>query len=117
MFFAGSLKGDTMEQVVVQEFTDGKLTQMINAKEAKWEKTTSTWLFTDGIIYLLSDTGEYKHLIKFKEQHMTIKYTPEDFYMGERKPEEMNMMEMKKYIALQKKMGADTLDLQIQYLP
>jgi len=115
MYFAGSLKGDMMEDVVVEEFTDGKLSQIINAREAKWEKEKSTWLFRDGIVYLLSDVGEYKHLIKFKEQYMTIKYTPADFYMGERKPEEMNMAELKKYIKLKAKMGEDTIDLQIQY--
>lgn len=115
MYFAGSLKGDLMENVVVEEFTKGSLSQIINAKEAMWEKDKNTWLFKDGIIYLLSDTGEYKHLIKFKEQYMTIKYTPADFFMGERKPEEMNMAELKQYIKLQKKMGEDTIDLQIQY--
>jgi lipopolysaccharide export system permease protein len=115
MYFAGSMKGNIMKDVVVQEFTDGKLSQIINAKEAKWDVDKSTWLFKDGIIYLLSDTGEYKHLIKFKEQNMTIKYTLADFYMGERKPEEMNMSELKKYIKLQKKMGGDTAEWWIQY--
>lgn len=115
MYFAGSLKGDVMESVVVEEFTGGKLSQIINAKEARWEKEKNTWLFKDGIIYLLSDTGEYKHLIRFKEQYMTIKYTPADFFMGERKPEEMNMAELNKFIKLKKKMGEDTIDLQIQY--
>jgi lipopolysaccharide export system permease protein len=115
MYFVGRLNGDQMEEVVVQEFADGKLSQIVNAKEATWDGAKNTWLFKNGIIYLLSDNGEYKHLIKFKEQYMHIKYSPADFYMGDRKPEEMNMGEMKKYIALQKKMGTDTTDLQIQY--
>ncbi|MFH1710297.1 MAG: LptF/LptG family permease [bacterium] len=115
VYFAGSLKGDTMENVVVEEFSDGKLSQIINAKEARWDKEKSTWLFKDGIIYLLSESGEYKHLIRFKEQHMTIKYTPADFYIGDRKPEEMNMVELSKFIKLKKKMGEDTVGSQIQY--
>jgi len=115
MYFAGKLHGDIMEDVVVQEFTEGKLSQIVNAKEAKWDGEKNTWLFKKGIIYLLSDTGEYKHLIKFDEQYMTIKYTPADFYMGERKPEEMNMADLIKFIQLKKKMGEDTLDLQIQF--
>jgi lipopolysaccharide export system permease protein len=115
MYFAGKLKGDLMEDVVVAEFTDSKLSQIINAKQAKWDRDKNTWLFKDGIIYLLSDSGEYKHLIRFQEQYMTIKYNPADFYMSERKPEEMNMSELNKYISLQKKKGEDTLGLQIQY--
>jgi lipopolysaccharide export system permease protein len=115
MYFAGSINGNSMENVVVEEFTDGKLSQITNAREARWEKDKNTWLFSDGIVYLLSDNGEYKHLIKFKEQYMTIKYTPADFYMGDRKPEEMNMSELRKFIQLKKKMGEETIDLQIQY--
>jgi len=115
MYFAGSLRGDMMEDVVVEEFTDGKLSQIVNAKEAKWDASKNTWLFKNGIIYLLSDSGEYKHLIKFKEQDMTIKYTPADFFMTDRKPEEMNMAELKKFIELKKKMGEDTVDWYIQY--
>lgn len=115
MYFAGSLKGNVMKNVVVEEFTDGKLSQITNARQALWEKEKNTWLFSDGIVYLLSDTGEYKHLIRFKEQYMTIKYTPADFFMGEKKPEEMNMSELKKLIQLKKKMGEETIDLMIQY--
>jgi lipopolysaccharide export system permease protein len=115
MYFAGKLKGDVMEDVVVEEFTDGKLSEIINAEEAQWDKEKNTWLFKNGVIYPLTDSGEYKHLIKFKEQQMTIKYTPADFFMGEKKPEEMNMAELKKFIKLKKKMGEDTIDLLIQY--
>jgi lipopolysaccharide export system permease protein len=115
MYFAGSLKGNVMEDVVVEEFTEGRLSQIINAKNAEWDPQKNTWLFRDGIIYLLSDTGEYKHLIRFKEQYMTIKYTPADFLMGDRKPEEMNMAELKQLIKLKKKMGEDTAEWLIQY--
>jgi lipopolysaccharide export system permease protein len=115
MYIAGKLKGDIMEDVIVEEFSEGKLSQIINAKEAKWDKEKNTWLFKNGIIYLLSDSGEYKHLIRFKEQYMMIKYTPADFYMGERKAEEMNMAELKKFIKLKKKMGEDTAELLVQY--
>jgi lipopolysaccharide export system permease protein len=112
IFYARKLKGNIMEGVIVQEFTEGKLNQLINAKSAEWQK--NRWLFRDGIIYILSETGEYKHLIKFDEQYLTIKYTPADFYIGDRKPEEMNFQSLKKYIDLKKKMGVNTTDLEIQ---
>jgi len=115
MYFAGSMRGDLMQDVVVQEYSGGKLAQLINAKEATYEKEKHTWLFKNGTIYLLSEQGEYKHLIHFKEQYMTVKYSPNDFKISDRKPEEMNMVELKKFIQLKKKMGEDTLDLWIQY--
>lgn len=115
MFYASSIKGGVMEGVVVQEFSENRLSQIINADEAIWEKEKNSWLFKNGIIYLIDKNGEYKHTIKFKEQEMAIKYDPSDFDIGEQNPEDMNMRELHRYIALKTKMGADTTDLKIQF--
>ena len=48
IFYAESMQGKTMSGVIVQEFTDGKLSQIINAKEASWQPDTDQWLFRDG---------------------------------------------------------------------
>ena len=112
IFYARKLKGNVMEGVIIQEFTDGKLGQLINAKTAEWKE--DKWVFKNGTTYLLSDTGEYKHLIKFDEQNITIKFTPADLYMGDKKPEEMSFAALRTFIDLKKKMGANVVDLQIQ---
>ncbi len=114
IFYAESMKGEMMSGVIVQEFDQGKLAQIINADSAAWQKDKNQWLFKNGIIYLLSETGEYKHLIKFKEQYITIKYTPADFFIGDRNPDEMNMAQLREFIALKQKMGSDITDLNIQ---
>ncbi len=114
IFYAESMKGETMSGVIVQEFNQGKLSQIINADSASWQKDKNQWLFKNGIIYLLSETGEYKHLIKFQEQSIAIKYTPADFFIGDRNPDEMNMAQLREFIALKQKMGADITDLNIQ---
>jgi len=114
IFYAETMKGDAMYGVIVQEFSDGKLAQIINAEEAAWQKGENQWLFKNGIIYLLAETGEYKHLIKFKEQYITIKYTPADFYTGDRNPDEMNIGELRDFIALKEKMGVEVTDFKIQ---
>jgi lipopolysaccharide export system permease protein len=116
IFYARSMKGSSMEGVIVQEFNpEGGLSQIINAKQASWKSGKNQWLFRDGIIYLIAESGEYKHLIKFNEQHITIKYTPADLYIGDRNPDEMTLQELKEFISLKEKMGVDTVDLQIQY--
>jgi lipopolysaccharide export system permease protein len=112
IFYARKLVGDIMQGVIVQEFVDGNLSQLINAKRASWKDRK--WLFEDGIIYLLSEEGEYKHLIKFKEQQIAIKYSPADLSTGDLNPEEMNIAQLSKYINLKKKMGVDVTDLAIQ---
>lgn len=114
IFYAEILKGDTMYDVIVQEFSEGKLTQIITAKEAKWQKEKDAWLFTSGTIYLIAETGEYKHLIKFEEQSLAIKYTPADFYTGDRAPEEMTIAELREFITLKERMGVDVTDFKIQ---
>jgi lipopolysaccharide export system permease protein len=114
IFYARRLKGQVLEGVIVSEFSDGQLSQIINAKTAEWQKDRHTWLFRNGIIYLLSEVGEYKHLIKFEEQQIAIKYTPADFYAGDRSPEDMNIRELSDFIRLKEKMGVKVTDFKIQ---
>jgi len=114
IFYADNISGSTMNNVIVQEFTDGKLSQILTAKQAKWQSQDNTWKFEGGIIYPLAESGEYKHLIKFEEQSIAIKYTPADFYVGDRNPDEMTIRELRKFIALKEKMGTDVTDFKIQ---
>jgi len=114
IFYAETLRGNTMRDVIVQEFTDGKLTQIINAKQATWRKETNEWTFNSGTIYLIAESGEYKHLIKFEEQSVAIKYTPADFYIGDRNPEEMTISELREFITLKEKMGVEVTDFKLQ---
>src|SRR3989339_491788 len=114
IFYAQKMIGDKMEGIVVSEFSQGRLTQIVNAKSAKWDKAKNQWLFKNGIVYLLSDTGEYKHLIKFDEQNISIKYTPADFSLGDKSPDDMNISELGNYIALKEKMGVEVTDFKIQ---
>lgn len=114
IFYCETLKGNEMQNVIVQEFSAGKLTQIMTARQAKWQKEKSAWLFGDGTIYLIAESGEYKHLIKFKEQSVAIKYTPADFFIGDRNPEEMTIAELREFIGLKEKMGVDVTDFKIQ---
>ncbi len=114
IFYAETLKGDNMYDVIIQEFSEGKLTQIITAQEAKWQKEKDAWLFKSGTIYLIAESGEYKHLIQFEEQSLAIKYTPADFYVGDRNPDEMTIAELKEFISLKEKMGVEVTDFKIQ---
>jgi lipopolysaccharide export system permease protein len=114
VFYAREANGNVMKGVIVGEFEGQRLAQLINAEEAVWQADKDSWAFKNGIIYILSEDGEYKHLVRFKEQVIAIKYSPADFYIGEKKAEEMNIMELSKFIALKKKMGEGTTDNEIQ---
>ncbi len=112
IFYANRLEGSLMDGVIIQEFSNGQLSQIVQAKTASWQK--DKWVFNNGTNYFLGATGEYKHTIKFDQQVIAIKFTPADFYVGEKKPEELNYGSLKEYIALRKKTGADTKDYEIQ---
>lgn len=114
IFYADTLKDNIMQNVIVQEFNNGQLSQIITARAAQWQPDKDAWLFQTGIIYLLADTGEYKHLIKFKEQSLAFKYRPEDFFSGDKNPEEMTIRELSGFINLKKKMGVAVTDFLIQ---
>jgi len=112
IFYARKSEGDRMSGVIIQEFNDGQLSQLINAKTAEWDK--DRWIFRNGTTYFLSDTGEYKHIIKFEEQYITLKLSPADLYAGNKNPEDMNFRSLRDYISLKKKMGENVVDLSIQ---
>jgi len=105
IFYARELEGGVMKGVIIGEFEKDRLAQLINAEQALWQPDKDRWVMKNGIIYLLSETGEYKHLLRFEEQFIAIKYTPADFYAGEKKAEEMNIRELSKFITLKKKMA------------
>lgn len=114
IYYVEELKGDTMQDVIVQEFSDGKLTQIIVAKEALWKKGQNEWVFKNGRMYPISDTGEFKHFIKFKEQSIAIKYSPADFFIGDKNPDDMTISELREFIVLKEKMGQNVTSYKIQ---
>jgi lipopolysaccharide export system permease protein len=114
IFYAATMRGTELEGIIVQEFENGRLAQIINARSGTWQSDRQAWLFRDGIIYLIAESGEYRHLIKFREQYIAIKYTPADFYTGDRNHEEMNIGQLRDFIALKEKMGVEATDLKIQ---
>ncbi|MFH1347381.1 MAG: LptF/LptG family permease, partial [Candidatus Margulisiibacteriota bacterium] len=48
------------------------------------------------------------------EQSLAIKYSPADFYIGDRNPEEMTIAELREFTNLKAKMGVDVTDFKIQ---
>ncbi len=112
IFYARKSSGDSMQGVIIQEFDDGKLSQIINAKSAQWKE--DRWIFKDGTTYFLSDDGDYKHIMRFDEQQIVLKITPAELRQGSANPDDMNFNKLKDYIALKKKMGENTTDLSIQ---
>ncbi|MBI5699602.1 LptF/LptG family permease [Candidatus Saganbacteria bacterium] len=114
IFYARRMKGKQLEGVIVSEFQDGRLSQIINAKTAQYLPERSTWQFNDGTVYLLSEGGEYRHLIKFDRQYVAIKYTPSDLAAGDKSPDDMSIGELRDYIKLKEKMGVKVVDHKIQ---
>jgi lipopolysaccharide export system permease protein len=88
--------------VVVQEFKDDALVRRIDAKTATW--MNSRWLFAGGYVRTFSSDGEYGAAF----DTMTIKEmkeTPEDFAEEEVDEENMNLVELRRFIGKVKRSG------------
>ncbi|KAF0133892.1 MAG: Permease YjgP/YjgQ family protein [Candidatus Saganbacteria bacterium] len=112
IFYARRMKGDILEGIIVSEFFQGRLSQIINAFSAEWGE--NQWVFSKGTIYLLSEEGEYKHLIKFDKQKIAIKYSPKELSNQDKSPDDMSISELRQYIPLKEKMGVKVTDYKIQ---
>lgn len=112
IFYARKTQANSMQGVIVQEFEDGRLSQITNAKTAQWKE--NRWIFKNGTTYFLSDDGNYKYIMKFDEQNITLKITPSELIQGTKNPDDMNFNQLKNYIEVKKKMGENTTELEIQ---
>lgn len=108
MFFINhyNYKKQLLSRIVINEYTKGRKTRQIDAREMSWDGNTGLWLLRDGIIREFSDEGDdITHETPFKEHSLKLPERPADFIPREKDAEEMNYRELKGLIAKLKQMG------------
>ncbi|NBV83570.1 YjgP/YjgQ family permease [bacterium] len=110
-----SLNRGTMNNVTVAEFEKGHLSRLIRAQSGTWLKDGG-WRFNNGIMHNFP-TDEIRRLtvVQFKEEVIDIALNPIDLSNRKKKIEEMNSLELKKSIELQKKLGQDPINDQMNF--
>jgi lipopolysaccharide export system permease protein len=85
----------SMREVVIQEFGSNTLERRIDAARAQWDGTE--WVFYDGMIR--SFEGGEEHASQFSTLTIPgLKERPEDFSKQEAEPDEMNFVQLLRYV-------------------
>lgn len=86
----------SLSNVIVHEYRDDKLVRRIDAKRAYWDGMQ--WIFVDGATRTFTEGGERVSTFS-KLELRDLAERPEDFTREEISPDEMNVRELRRYIA------------------
>jgi len=116
ILYAKSYDQGAMENIMLLDFSQEKLTQVVTAKRGVWLPKEQKWLFQRGVIYGVDQDNNYRNILKFDTQQMNISHRPiELIEKSKRTPEEMTINELRQYIQLSTEAGQDTVVLWVQY--
>ncbi len=97
-FFARTFDGQLMRGIIVLDFSNDSLNQILLAPTGEWQADSNTWVFYDGTTYVVSPDGTYSNIATFKRQELNIPRAPLDLAQEVRRPSEMNIRELRRYI-------------------
>ncbi|MDX2271660.1 MAG: LptF/LptG family permease [Cyanobacteriota bacterium] len=104
-FYARSFDGRTMRGIIVLDFSNESLNQILLAATGEWQPETNTWLFLDGTNYIVSPDGTYSNIATFTRQDISLSRAPLDLAQEARSPEEMNIRELSRHIQVMASSG------------
>jgi lipopolysaccharide export system permease protein len=107
LFYAKEFDGRTMKGLTILDFSRQGLSQIVSAQAAQWNETDSTWDFDDGTIYVVSNDGSFRNILKFEQQQLPLPRTPLEFARENRNTDEMNIAETARYRELVAQSGDD----------
>jgi lipopolysaccharide export system permease protein len=93
--------------VFLVRYVKNKPFAFIYGKEARWsgEEHPDEWSFRDGYV---NNLGASPYVTLFREDAFTIKKTPQQLALYEKKPEEMSFDQLRHYIRMLQQSGEDT---------
>jgi lipopolysaccharide export system permease protein len=97
-FYARNFDGKQMRGIIVLDFSNEALNQILLAQTGEWQPTSNSWIFQDGTNYIVSPDGNYSNIATFTKQELFLSRAPLDLAQEVRSPEEMNIRELNRYI-------------------
>ncbi len=97
-FYARSFDGEQMRGIIVLDFSNDMLNQILLAPVGQWLPETNTWVFFDGTTYIVSPEGSYSNIAQFSRQELNLSRAPLELAQEVRSPEEMNISELSHHI-------------------
>lgn len=109
-FYAKEFNGQVMYKPVIEEFSNGELTTLINAQRALL--IDERWVLANGVIYYISQ-NKYKTYANFEKYSFSFSSTLESISRETRTPKEMNFYVLNKHIWDLRAAGQKTSDLEV----
>ncbi|MBD2103831.1 LptF/LptG family permease [Leptolyngbya sp. FACHB-261] len=100
LFYAREFDGRQMRGLTVLDFSEGSVSQIISAETADWQPKSNRWRFYNGTIYLISQDGSYRNILRFQQHEANLPRAPLDLAQERRGTDEMNIVELNRYIDL-----------------
>ena len=104
-FYARSFDGKEMRGLTVLDFSEGQIQQILSAESAIWLPDQDVWKFSKGTTYIVGPDGNYRSILRFDDQNLKLPRAPLDLAQEQRSPEEMNIADIRRNIALLSQSG------------
>ncbi len=88
---------ETLHQVTMLQYNHSKVSGIVWADSANWDRRRSAWTFNHGYIQQISPNGPVTR-VPFEKQVLALSKRPEEVKLSERKAEEMTYEELREYI-------------------
>jgi lipopolysaccharide export system permease protein len=115
LFFDGRTK--TGSRISVQVFADSNLISIVrryDARQFRWDSTTSSWILTDVTIRTWNGNSERMETVPVLSLS-DLHFHPEDIIKKIEKPDEMNYWELSDFIERQIRSGNDVSRWRVEY--
>lgn len=103
----------TMEDIIVQEFENGSMNRIINARSGTWRD--GEWWLEDGRTFEVQEDRSVKLLFTFVRQKLPLALGPSEVAQTAQKPSEMSAWQLWKHIRVMSKQGANLEPLQVLF--
>jgi lipopolysaccharide export system permease protein len=100
LFYAEEFNGEQMQNLTVLDRSRRSISQIVVARSAEWNVLENIWDFYDGTIYLIGIDGSYNNIVRFQHQQLSLPQTALDLTKQDRKTNEMNIIEARKYLEI-----------------
>lgn len=114
LLYANSYNGDTkkLSRITIQEFTNGEVTRIENAKDATWNG--KNWIMHDGKIFDIINQSGVSHTMRFISQEMPLLLSPSEITKRKLDEEEMTIRQLRTEILAYEASGANTAKLEME---
>jgi lipopolysaccharide export system permease protein len=110
LFYAQEFNGKEMKGLTILDVSREGVNQILTSESATWNIGENLWDFFNGTIYLISPNGNYRNIVRFEHQQLTLPRAPLDLAQRPPNENEMTIAEAREYLKIIK-LSADEKEI------